>query len=152
LITNKLFILNLLDAIYKLGRYKTMITLNGKSIVVVDDERDIVNQIKRSLEAMDGLKVYTFTDPFAALEHLNSGCEDHHDLVISDIRMPGMNGYEFVKQVKKIDPQVKIILMSSFERYDNNLLLDVSPDVKIDTFLQKPFSLDVLTKIVAIPR
>ncbi|HET7283337.1 MAG TPA: response regulator [Nitrososphaeraceae archaeon] len=150
MITNKLFILNLLDAIYKLRRYKTMITSNDKSIVVVDDERHIVNQIKRSLEAMDGLKVYTFTDPFAALEHFNSGCKDHH-IVISDIRMPGMNGYEFVKQVKKIDPQVKIILMSSFEIDDNNLL-DVLPDVKIDTFLQKPFSLDILTNIVAIPR
>jgi len=150
LITHKLFILNLLDAIYKLGRYKTMITSSDKSIVVVDDERDIVNQIKRSLEAMDGLKVYTFTDPFAALEHFNSSCKDHH-IVISDIRMPGMNGYEFVKQVKKIDPQVKIILMSSFEIDDNNIL-DVLPDVKIDTFLQKPFSLDILTNIVAIPR
>ncbi|MFL6411312.1 MAG: response regulator [Nitrososphaeraceae archaeon] len=103
-----------------------MITSNGKSIVVVDDERDIVNQIKRSLEAMDGLKVYTFTDPFAALEHFNSGCKDHH-IVISDIRMPGMNGYELVKQVRKIDPQVKIILMSSFEIDDNNLL-DVLPE------------------------
>jgi len=149
-ITNKLFILNLLDAIYKLGRYKTMITSSSKSIVVVDDERDIVNQIKRSLEAMDGLKVYTFTDPFAALDHFNSSCKDHH-IVISDIRMPGMNGYEFVKQVKKINPLAKIILMSSFEIDDNNLL-DVLPDVKIDTFLQKPFSLDILTNIVAIPR
>jgi len=127
-----------------------MITSNSKSIVVVDDERDIVNQIKRSLEAMDELKVYTFTDPFAALEHFNSSCKDHH-IVISDIRMLGMNGYEFVKQVKKINPQAKIILMSSFE-IDNNNLLDVLPDVKIDTFLQKPFSLDILTNIVAIPR
>jgi DNA-binding NtrC family response regulator len=128
-----------------------MITSSGKSIVVVDDERDIVNQIKRSLEAMGGLKVYTFTDPFAALEHFSSGCKDHH-IVISDIRMPGMNGYEFVKQVKKINPQVKIILMSSFERDDNDLLLDILPDVKIDTFLQKPFSLDTLTNIVSIPK
>jgi DNA-binding response OmpR family regulator len=47
-----------------------MITSNDKSIVVVDDERDIVNQIKRFLEAIDGLKVYTFTDPSAALEFL----------------------------------------------------------------------------------
>ena len=126
-----------------------MITSNGKSIVVVDDEWDIVNQIKRSLEDMDGLKVYTFTDPFPALEHFSSDCKDHH-IVISDIRMPGMNGYEFVKRVKKINPQVKIILMSSFKIDDNNLL-DVLPDVKIDTFLQKPFSLDTLTNIVAIP-
>jgi DNA-binding NtrC family response regulator len=127
-----------------------MITSNGKSIVVVDDERDIVNQIKRSLEDMDGLKVYTFTDPFAALEHFNSGCKDHQ-IVISDIRMPGINGYELVKQLRKIDLQVKIILMSSFEIDDNNLL-DVLPDVKIDTFLQKPFSLDILTNLVSIPR
>ena len=127
-----------------------MTTSNSKSIMVVDDERDIVNQIKRSLEAMDGLKVYTFTDPFAALEHFSSGCKDH-PIVISDIRMPGMNGYEFVKQVKKIDPQVKIILMSSVGINDNNLL-DVLPDVKIDTFLQKPFSLDILTNIVTTPR
>ena len=65
--------------------------------------------------------------------------------------MPEMNGYEFVKQVKKIDPQVMIILMSSFERNDNNLL-DVLLDLKIDMFLQKPFSLDILTNIVAIRR
>jgi DNA-binding NtrC family response regulator len=126
-----------------------MITSNDKSIVVVDDERDIVNQIKRFLEAMDGFKVYTFTDPFAALEHFNSDCKDNH-IVISDIRMPGMNGYEFVKQVKKIDPQVKIILMSSFERSDNNIP-DLLPEVKIDAFLQKPFSLGILTNIVATP-
>jgi DNA-binding NtrC family response regulator len=151
LITNKLFILHLLDATYKSGRYKTMITSNCKSIVVVDEERDIVNQIKRSLEAIDGLKVCTFTDPFAALEHFNSGCKDHQ-IVISDIRMPEMNGYEFVKHIKKINPQVKIILMSSSEIDDNNNPLDVLPDVKIDTFLQKPFSLDTLTNIIVIPR
>jgi DNA-binding NtrC family response regulator len=126
-----------------------MITLNDKSIVVVDDEHDIVNQIKRVLEAMDGFKVYTFTDPFAALEHFNSECKGNH-IVISDITLPGMNGYEFVKQVKKIDPQVKIILMSSSERSENNIL-DLLPEVKIDTFLQKPFSLDILTNIVATP-
>ncbi len=54
----------------QIGSYKTMINSNGKSIVVVDDEWDIVNQIKRFLEAMDGLKVYAFTDPFAALRLL----------------------------------------------------------------------------------
>ncbi|MFL6378953.1 MAG: hypothetical protein ACJ72R_16030, partial [Nitrososphaeraceae archaeon] len=59
--------------------------------------------------------------------------------------------YEFVKQVKKINPQVKIILMSSFEINDNELL-DVLPDVKIDTFLQKPFSLDILRNMVTISK
>jgi CheY-like chemotaxis protein len=146
LIANKLFILNLLDAIYKLGRYKTMITSNGKSIVVVDDKRDIVNQIKRSLEAMDGLKVYKFTDPFAALEHFNPGCKDHH-IVISDIRMPGMNGYELVKQVRKISPQVKTIFMSSFEIDDNNLLdvlLEHSTCIQIQTEYEMIYACSLL--------
>ena len=120
----------------------------NKSILAVDDELDIVNLIKQSLD-MRGFKVCTFTNALAALEHFKSNSR-YYDIVISDIRMPGMNGYEFVKQVKKIDSQVKIILMSSFERDDNNLL-DVLPDVKIDTFLQKPFSLDILTNIVTIP-
>ena len=87
---------------------------NGKSILVVDDERDIANQIKRSLESVDGFKACTFTDPFAALEHFNLGYEDHQ-IVISDIRMPGMNGYEFLKQVKNINPQVKVIFMPLLE-------------------------------------
>ena len=100
-------------------RHKTMITSNGKSIVVVDDERDIVNQIKRSLGDMDGL-VCAFIDPFAALQHFSSCCKDHQ-IVISDIIMPKMNGYEFVKRVKKINPQVKIILMSSFKINDNEV-------------------------------
>ena len=141
MITNKLFILNLLDAIYKLGRYKTMITSNDKSIVVVDDEPDIVNQIKRFLKSMDGFKVYTFTDPFAALEHFNPDCKGNH-IVISDIRMPGMNGYEFVKKTKEIDKKVKVALMSAFEIKDesHNLL----PDIKVDVFLQKPFSIGQL--------
>ncbi len=53
---------------------------------------------------MHGFKLCAFTDIFSALDHFNSNSEDH-DIVISDIRMPGMNGYEFVKQLKKINPQ-----------------------------------------------
>jgi DNA-binding NtrC family response regulator len=115
--------------------------------VVVDDESDIVNQIKRSLEAVDGFKVCTFTDPFAALERFNSDLKDHR-IIISDIRMPGMNGYEFVKQVKKINPKVKIILMSSFEIEDSKEFLNTLPGVDIDAFIQKPFSLNTLSNIV----
>jgi DNA-binding response OmpR family regulator len=114
---------------------------NTTSILVVDDEYDIVNLIKQSLEA-DGFKVCCFTDALAALEHFNSNSKDHH-VVISDIRMPGMNGYEFVKLLKKINPKVMIILMSAFEIEDKEFS-NVLPDVKIDTFIQKPFSLSKL--------
>jgi two-component SAPR family response regulator len=61
--------------------------------------------------------------------------------------MPGMNGYEFVTRLKEIDPKVKVILMSAFEIQEkefHNLL----PDIKVDAFLQKPFSLQQLHDIV----
>ncbi|MFL6316942.1 MAG: response regulator [Nitrososphaeraceae archaeon] len=118
---------------------------NNRSILVVDDENDILSVIQRWL-LMHGFKLCAFTDIFAALDHFNSNSEDH-DIVISDIRMPGMNGYEFVKQVKKINPQVKIILMSAFEIKDNELS-NFLPNLKVDAFIKKPFSLMSLNKIV----
>jgi two-component SAPR family response regulator len=62
--------------------------------------------------------------------------------LISDVRTPGMNGYEFVKKTKEIDKKVKVALMSAFEIKDesHNLL----PDIKVDAFLQKPFSIGQL--------
>ncbi len=119
---------------------------NNSSILIVDDEYDIVNLIKRSLE-VNGRRVCAFTDAFVAMNHFNSDVRDHHSIVISDIRMPGMNGYEFVKKTKEIDKKVKTILMSAFEINDrefHNLL----PDIKVDAFLQKPFHIQQLNEVV----
>src|SRR5215212_6569928 len=117
---------------------------SSKSILAIDDEYDIVNLIQESLQRHK-FKVCTFTDPPAALEHFISHSKDY-GIVICDIRMPGMNGYEFVKQVKKSNPQVKVILMSAFEinaKEFHNLL----PDVEVDAFLQKPFSIGQLNDV-----
>jgi YesN/AraC family two-component response regulator len=67
--------------------------------------------------------------------------------VSEDIRMPRMNGYELAKQVKSIDSEVRVILMSSFELLDNDLL-NVLPDLKVDAFIQKPFSSVELIDII----
>lgn len=67
--------------------------------------------------------------------------------------MPGMNGYEFVNKVKEIDKQIKIVLMSAFEINDK-AIHNVLPDIKVDGFLQKPFSMqhlnDVIDKIIIV--
>ena len=87
---------------------------NNKSILAVDDENAIVDIIKQSLQRQE-FKVCTFTDPFKALTHFNSASkEDYHHIVLSDIRMPGMNGYEFVGKIKENNPKVKIVLMRAF--------------------------------------
>jgi DNA-binding NtrC family response regulator len=118
---------------------------SSKSILAIDDEQDIVNLVRDSLQ-MHGFKVFTFTEPSAALEHFKSNSKDY-DIIISDIRMPGMNGYEFVKRIKKINPKVKVILMSAFEIEDNEFH-NVLPDIKVDAFLQKPFSTQRLNDVI----
>ncbi|HJT48230.1 MAG TPA: response regulator [Nitrososphaeraceae archaeon] len=118
---------------------------NNKSVLVVDDEPDIVDLINESLQK-SGQKVSVFTDPTMALEDFKVNCKTC-SLILSDIRMPGINGYEFVKKAKEIDRQVKVILMSAFEineREFHNML----PDIKVDAFLQKPFSIQQLNNIV----
>jgi CheY-like chemotaxis protein len=61
--------------------------------------------------------------------------------------MPAMNGYEFVRKVKENDPKVKVILMSAFEINDKEFR-NLLPDVKVDAFLQKPFSLETLRNAI----
>ncbi len=119
---------------------------NNAAILVVDDEYDIVNLIKQSLE-VNRLRVCAFTDAFVALEHLNSHAKDYHSVVIPDIRMPGINGYEFVKKAKEIDKQSKIVLISAFEINDREFH-NVLPDINVDGFLQKLFSIHQLNDIM----
>ena len=117
---------------------------NSKSILVIDDESDIVNLVNESLRT-DRFKVRTFTDPTAALEHFKSNSKDY-DIVISDIRIPAMNGYQFVKHVKERNPKVKVILMTAFEN-DNKEFHNVLSAIKVDAFLQKPFSIQQLNNV-----
>jgi DNA-binding NtrC family response regulator len=120
---------------------------NNISILAVDDEYDIVNLIKQSLERKGQHRVCAFIDVLEALNHFKLDSKDHHDIVISDIRMPGMTGYEFVKHVKTIDSQVKVILMSAFEIQEKQLH-NMLPDTKVDGFLQKPFSIRQLNDAI----
>jgi DNA-binding NtrC family response regulator len=110
-------------------------------LLVVDDDHDITSLIKIGLEKI-GLSMSSFIDPSLALEEFRNKPSDY-ELVISDVRMPSMNGYEFVKQVKKINPKVKVILMTAFEIEDKEFHR-VLPLIKIDGFLQKPFSISKL--------
>ena len=118
---------------------------NNKSVLVVDDEHDIVNLIKQSLQ-INGLKVSLFTDPLMALEDFKVNCKTC-SLILSDIRMPGINGYEFVKKAKEIDEQVKVVLMSAFEINEMEFH-NILPDIKVDAFLQKPFSIQQLNNVI----
>ena len=112
----------------------------------LDDESDIVTIIKQGLEQR-GFPVFAFTDPLLALEHFRINSK-RYGLVISDLRMPVMNGYEFIKRVKEIKAAVKVFFMTAFEINDiefNSIL----PSVKIDEFIQKPISLNDLANVIS---
>jgi DNA-binding NtrC family response regulator len=114
-------------------------------IQVVDDDFDILNVIKLYLQKV-GLNVFGFTDPNLALEHFRINCKDYI-LVVSDIRMPGMNGFEFVRKLREISPAIKVLLMSAFEANSTELSIGLG-GAKIEGFIQKPISLRKLSSIV----
>ena len=116
-----------------------------KIVLVLDDELDVVAVMKHSLQK-HGYHVFGFTDPLLALEHLMINSKDY-SLVISDIRMPVMNGLEFVKKVREILPSIKILLMSAFDIKDSQFSKILLP-LKVDGCIQKPISLKVMMRIL----
>lgn len=115
-----------------------------RSVLLVDDEPDIVNSVRRWLEA-DGFKVYGFTDPLQALEYFQNN-SNNIDLVLSDVRMRKLDGYELVKKIKAIHPQTKVVFMSALEF--NEELSKTLPSIKIDGFLLKAGSLENLVNTI----
>jgi DNA-binding NtrC family response regulator len=115
------------------------------SILLVDDDADILEVLKLDLQD-HSFDVNGFTDPTLALEHFNVNPK-HYSLVISDIRMPSMNGFEFVKKVKQIKPEVNVFLTTAFEINDAEFRREL-PSVKIDEFIRKPIPLEDLYRLV----
>ena len=85
--------------------------------MLVDDEKDILSTVKRGLESNNTFKVDTFPSGEAALQAFESHPENYYDLVITDIRMPKMNGFELYKQIKTIDNKVKVCFLTAGEMY-----------------------------------
>ena len=115
--------------------------LNNDSIMIVDDEIDITTFIKLSLQKC-GFNVDSFTDPFLALEHLQINSKDY-TIVISDIRMPGLNGFEFVRKIREVKPKIKVLLMTAFD-INTNVFSEELLATKVNGFIQKPISEKIL--------
>jgi DNA-binding NtrC family response regulator len=118
---------------------------SAHSILVVDDELDIVLIFKQAL-GRQGYTVFGFTDPLLALEHFKVNSADY-GLVITDVRMPRMSGFELAANVKAIKPDAKVVLMSAFEVSDLEFSM---PGVKINDFLRKPVDVKTLVRRVKV--
>ena len=111
-------------------------------MAIVDDEIDIVNLFRDALSSIKGLSIFTFTDPITAFEHIKMN-KSKYAIVISDLRMPGINGMELVYKIKKVNPLVRTLLMTAFEVSDNVFEEGIKNNI-IDGFLQKPLKLSAL--------
>jgi len=135
---------NLPCVVLKIGSTKNA-TKVADRILVVEDEPDIALTIKVALES-EGFCSDIFTDPQEALKQYRR-CSDSYFLVLSDVRMPEMSGFELVRRIRSIRPESNIVLMTSFE-IDNSEFVKVFPSTKVDGFLQKPFSMSTLNELV----
>jgi DNA-binding response OmpR family regulator len=126
-----------------------------KRVLVVDDEPDITIAFKLALEEA-GFSVDTSQDPFVTLSKFTP---NSYDLVILDIRMPGMNGFELHEEMRKVDPQVLVCFISAGELYYDEVRgnekekKEEGQYCKLDgeRFLQKPISnVDLVKRIEKI--
>jgi DNA-binding NtrC family response regulator len=113
--------------------------------MVVDDETDILTIVGKGLEN-NGFSVVGFADPIKALQHFENG-GDTFDIVISDMRMPKLTGFQLARRIKELHPEIKIILMSAFE-INKSEFDKVLPSTKVDGFLSKPFSISKLLEVI----
>ena len=117
-----------------------------RRILVVDDEPDNTSVFSMGLED-EGFVVDTFTDPQLALSAFKA---ETYDLLILDIKMPIMNGFELYEKIKKVDNNVNVCFLTAFgegyhEEFRRKFPTPSSSDVK---FVRKPIRIDELVKKV----
>jgi len=107
----------------------------NKKILLVDDDADIIYTVKKVLEGY-GFVVDPYTDPTLALSNFKAGL---YDLLLLDIRMPNINGFELYKKMRKIDSTVKICFLTASELfYEEYRIVDGHPSLDKEYFIQKP--------------
>ncbi|MFZ0356925.1 MAG: response regulator [Nitrososphaeraceae archaeon] len=121
---------------------------NEKIVSVVDDDLNTTELFHVALsENIDGISVVSFNDPVIALEHFAAN-KDAYVLVISDLRMPALNGLELLKKVKSSNPKVRTILMSAYNFDEDLLLLKYMEEGIIDSSIDKPVTINRLCQRV----
>jgi len=118
-----------------------MITLNRSLVMLVDDEIDIVGLFTEIL-TLNGINVRPFTNAEDALREFEQN-HSYYKLVISDVRMSPMSGIEFIKKLREIDANIKVILMTAFEIEGSQLR-----EMNTDEFFNKPIGMKNLVQIV----
>lgn len=123
----------------------------AKRVLIVDDDTDITFTFKKGLEAENSnknnktfFKVYTYNNPLEALSQFKP---DFYDLLLVDINMPKMNGFEFSTQILELDVNVRVCFMSS-GLINQEALREQYPTLSIGCFIKKPVTIEYLVRRV----
>jgi CheY-like chemotaxis protein len=123
--------------------------MNIKKILLVDNEVDITYALTNALENY-GFNIEAFNDPILALNSYNS---NFYDLVILDIKMPKMDGFELYNKIREKDPQVKICFLTAselfYEEFRKARFL-LSEKIGEEYFIQKPIKTDDLVQKINV--
>ncbi len=114
------------------------------NLMLIDDEPDIPLTYKSFLDS-ERYRVDAFTDAHEALKHfaLNSS---HYDLIIMDIRMPGLNGLQLYHRIKAINKDIKVIFATALDAADE--LVSILPDIKSNYVIRKPVGREDFVKTI----
>ena len=116
-----------------------------KKILAVDDEPDLTKLCSLALE-YHGFKVDTFNDPQEALSNYKPG---YYDLVILDIKMPKMDGFELYDEIKKKDHKAKVCFLTASELYYEEFRKKEYCALDRDLFIRKPIDNEELLREVS---
>ncbi|HZA64322.1 MAG TPA: response regulator [Nitrososphaeraceae archaeon] len=113
-------------------------------ILAIDDEPDLTMLCKMALEHY-GFEVNTFNDPKEALSNYKPG---YYDLVILDIKMPKMDGFELYHEIKKKDANAKVCFLTASELYYEEFRKKEYGALDKGLFIRKPIDNDELVSEV----
>ena len=115
------------------------------TIMLIDDDPDISLLFGDQLKSA-GMVVDTFTNPEDALKHFIKSHYHYYDLIVTDIRMPGLNGFELYHQLKAFNPKIRILFITALDI--SSEITSLLPELKSSQFISKP--VDPITLISSI--
>ncbi len=125
----------------------TSLNCNQGRLLIVDDEKDLLFVYKKALK-LAGMEISTFDNPDMAFKEFKENPEMYR-LLLTDLRMPNMNGYELINKVKAIRPEIKTILISAYDITEDEITQNLNPNLKLDGLICKPIALERLREIIS---
>jgi len=114
-----------------------------KRILIIDDDPDITLTFKAGLENNSKeFQVYTYNDPISLLGEFKP---NFYDLVLIDINLPYLNGFELCQRILEIDVNIRVCFVTAGE-INEQALRELYPNIGMGCFIQKPVTIDYLSK------